>query len=187
MQLVVSEDLEYKNTICSFDVNDFGQVALGLCNHTINVYNSNNHFQYSYTFQSAGDYYVEWGKGCLIIYFVRSHIAVAVDSLGNLVEMRDIDINSLHNSHYWRNLRQTSKKINNSDYVIKKDLGLLNYFASSYSKLVKTDSNGIEYVVYDATNIHKRLIISDFVFYVGLFTVVVVGVSVFVFKKNISR
>lgn len=160
LQLKVSKDREMRDTFCSFHVNKNGEIAIGLCNNTINVYGSDNQFLYSISFQGTGSYSLEWDEHDLNIYLVRGGIAVEIDSSGNLIEMREIITNSQHNNSYWIKLRNPSKIINDNKYEMRNEHGFLNIFvAQSYSKLVKTDTNGDELVIYDVSSKHRITII----------------------------
>jgi len=174
IQLSVSESKPTNAAICSFDVNENGDIALGLCNNTINIYDSNGQYQYSYFFTTSGSYSVEWDNDKLLIFLVRSSALLQVDSKGKLVEMKKAT-ETADNSIYLISLRKPRRTVNDSVYVIKNELGFFNLIIrSSYSKLVKTDANGTQTVIYDVSRSYNRTFIIGFIAFI-IFATTVIG------------
>lgn len=90
IQLSVTSIEDSSSKTCSFDVSENGQIALGLCNNTISIYDSDSTFQRSYQFNTYGSYFVEWDNNNLNIFLVRSSLIVQVDNDGNLTEIREV-------------------------------------------------------------------------------------------------
>lgn len=174
IELKVSKDIEVKDVFYSYHVNEAGDLAIGLRNRIVNVYDSDNRFLYSITFQGAGSYSIEWKENNLLLYLVRSDIAVEIDSSGNLITMREIITNSQHNNAYWNKLRDPTKIFNDNIYEMRNEHGFLNFFTMYYSKLVKTNADGKEFVIYDVSSKHRTTLIVSFVG-VLLFTSIVTG------------
>jgi hypothetical protein len=170
VQLVKSDNPEMQSGISTFDVNNSGQIAIGLSNKKINIYDTDGQFQYGYSFSTAGDYEMEWDKQNLIIYLVRSDIALKVDSEGNYLELESID-NSIENNSYWNYLeRKTSQTSGGNYYEVNNKKGI-NIFATNYSRLVKTDSNGIETIIYDVSKTKMASQVTIILLVIGLITI----------------
>ncbi|MHB8961559.1 MAG: hypothetical protein ACYC5K_00180 [Saccharofermentanales bacterium] len=142
--------------ISCFDVNEYGDIALGfndLSNKSICVYNSDGSFKYGYSFMTNGRFGVEWDEANLIIFFVRGDIAAQVDDNANVIDVKKIS-NSFQNNSYWNHkVFSTIRTENDTTYMLRNDLGLLNLFAmSTYSKLIKTNGDGSELVLYDVSS-----------------------------------
>ncbi len=143
-----------KSTFIVFDVNKDGLIAIGQntdSRKTISIYSKEGIFQYGYSFNCSGYFGVEWDGDNLNIYFVRSDRIVSASPAGNVLnvyEVQDTFENNTYISHY---IHATRKTIGASEYCIGNDLGILNFFASSYSQVVVKDSTGTATIVYDAS------------------------------------
>lgn len=181
---LVTEEPE-KNAIDCFDVNDDGLIAIGSQNSTgkiISVYTSDGAFKYGYKFDCDGSFGVEWDNGNIIIYFVRSDIAASFDSAGINSEMKIIQ-NTTENNSYWNHsVFSKQKTVNESQYTVKNDMGLLNVFAPSYSQLVKEDADGSVITIYDVGGGYATSVVIILIAVI-LFAVLVVSVLILRFKK----
>lgn len=151
------EDEPQKKTIECFDVNENGAIAVGFSgseNKTVCIYTSDGNYQYGYSFECYGSFGVELDKNILLIYFVRSDVAIAVNPMGEVEDILKIQ-NTIENTSYWNNcVFSTRRKIGDTEYILKNDLGVFNLFASSYSQLIVINTNGEESIVYDVTSDH---------------------------------
>lgn len=158
-------DEPQKGTITCFDVNESGLIAIGFAsseNKHISVYDATGKFQYGYIFNCNQSFGIQWDSDNLIIYFVRSDVAASFNSDGINVELKRIE-DTIDNNSYWNHsVFSKEKTIDGNKYTIKNNMGMLNIFASSYSQLLKTDSNGNETIIYDvsATQMTKTLLIT---------------------------
>lgn len=174
-----------KNEIKCFDVNDDGIIAVGLNNgikKAVNIYTSNGIFKYGYTFDCSGSFGIEWDKDNLIIYFVRSDVAASFDATGNCIKLEKIK-NTIDNNSYWNhNVFSTTRKVNDAEYIIKNNMGILNFFATGYSQLVKKDVNGVETIIYD---FNEKYLLRTIVFIciIAIFVLIVVIIILREFKK----
>lgn len=153
INLTLISDEPQKSTFTCFDVSESGQVVIGFANAQkkyISVYDATGGFQYGYVFNCNQSFGVQWDSANLIIYFVRSDVAASFDSNGDNVELRTIEDTADNNSYWNRCVFSKEKMINTNRYTAKNNMGILNMFASSYSQLLKTDSNGNETIIYDA-------------------------------------
>lgn len=155
-----------RKAITCFDVNENGLIAIG-CesseNKTIGIYTSDGVFQYGYKFRDNGRFGVEWDEDNVIIYFVRGDVAVTLTPEGKVENILEIQ-NTIENNSYWNQfVFSTKRKIEDTEYALKNDMGVFNIFASSYSQLVVTNAKGEESVVYDVNSIHFFNVIIVFV------------------------
>lgn len=171
--------------VLCFDVNEDGMIALGsesLDEKIISIYSIDGDFMYGYTFNCSGSYGIEWDKNNLIIYFVRSDVAAMFDEKGNCLELKKIPITAENNSYWNDYVFSKQRTVGNSEYTLKNDMGPFNLFASSYSQLIKTDSDGSTTVIYDVNN--DQLIKTIFIFIgIVLLIAIVIGKVVLEFRK----
>lgn len=163
-----------KRTIQCFDVNEDGMIAIGcerLSKKYVGVYTNDGHFQYGYEFECSSSFGVEWDGDDLIIYFVRSDIALAVNSSGEVVGIGKIP-NTFASNSYWHNsVFLTRRTVGDTQYVIKNDMGPLNLVASSYSQLVMISPDGTENILYDVNTDHMiavSLVLSGIIVFVSI-------------------
>ena len=144
-----------RKPIDCFDINENGVIAIGSSdfeNKTICIYSNNGQFLFGYRFKCNGEFGVEFAKNDLVIYFVRSNVAMAVNHMGEVVEIQEIQ-NTPENNSYWNNhVLSNSRKIGDTEYSLKNNFGILNVFASSYSQLIVREANGEERILYDVNS-----------------------------------
>lgn len=186
LNLITEQPPSY--SVLCFDVNEDGLIALGskaLDKKIVSIYSSDGVFMYGYTFNCSGSYGIEWDENNLIIYFVRSDVAAMFDEKGSCLELKMIPITAENNS-YWNYFVFSNKRIvGESEYRLKNDMGpFLNVFASSYSQLIKTDSDGSTTVIYDVSSdqIIKTIIV--FIGIVILITIVLIKLILVFFKSE---
>ena len=155
INLSMLESEPTKEAIECFDVNEDGFIAIGCStykNKTVCIYTSDGEFQYGYSFECSGSFGVELDKSVLNIYFVRSDVAISVNPDGEIEEILKIQ-NTSENNSYWQNvLYSTKRKIGDTEYIIKNDMGIFNVFASSHSQLISTNKNGESRIIYDVNS-----------------------------------
>lgn len=151
---LISEEPPKQPIVC-FDVNDNGLIAIGQkTSHPpkICVYSSEGIFQYGYTFECVGNFYVEWDKETINIYFVRDDMIVSVNPSGKILDVCRVDATD-ENISFKKILSQnTQKTVNETKYYIRNHLGIFNLFASSYSQMVIQDGSGAENIIYDVNS-----------------------------------
>lgn len=169
-----------KAAIECFDVNPDGRIAIGSSDSeekTIGIYSAEGVFLYAYKFDTYGNFGLEWENDNIIIYFVRSDLAVTVNASGEVERILEIE-DTTENNDYWNHVVWSTKKVVGSNqYVIKNDMGILNFIQSSYSQLIMIDSEGKETLIYDVNSeqLTKRIIYLTalFLFYsVGIIGVI---------------
>ena len=149
------EDEPSKTGIKCFDVNENGVIAIGCSSSdikTVCIYTNDGDFQYGYRFNCSGDFGVELYNDNLIVYFVRSDVAIMVNSMGKVESILKIK-NTSENNYYWNHfVFSTKRKVGDMEYMLRNDMGVFNLFALSYSQLWKTDATGNEQLIYDANS-----------------------------------
>lgn len=161
-----------RKAIKCFDVGETGTIAIGCSDSedkTVCIYANGCEFQYGYSFKSTGSFGIELDENNLIIYLVRSDIALSVNSTGNIESVMKIK-NTIENNTYWnQDVFATKRKSGDDEYSLANDMGILNMFASSYSQLIVTNKNGKKNIIYDVNSAQCLRMI-----------VIVVCVSIFV-------
>ena len=162
-----------KEPMDCFDVSESGMIAIGTSqassNKRVYVYTSEGEYKYGYTFRSGGSFALEFDGEVLNIYFVRSDIILAVAPGGEIKGISKVQNTKENTSYLLNELYATEKEINGTKYIIRNDIGFLNLFATSYSRLVVKASDGEESIIYD---------VNAYQFVVVLFWVV--GITAFV-------
>lgn len=153
-----------QKTINCFDVNENGLIAIchdGTDDNMICVYTSEGRFLYGYQFQCDGTFGVEWNNEWINIYFVRSDDIITVDTDGNILAINKVEDTTDNNTYRNYLLHTSSRTVGDTTYVIRNDMGIFNWIATSYSQIVTIDANGAEYIIYDVSSEQRvRMIIS---------------------------
>lgn len=174
----VKEEPE-KRAISCFDVREDGMIAIGVSNSsrkTICIYNAAGFFQCGYNFNCDGNFGIEWEGDYLIIYFVRGSIGARL-SLSGLIDSVFSIPQSTENTKYWNDVVFSTKRtVQESEYILRNDSGVLDLFASAYSQLIVTNERGQTRTIYDASSRHQ--LSSGFLLIVIFVFVCVVVVSV---------
>ena len=162
---LLTEEAE-KWPIECFDVNENGMVVLGLADpgfhssrNYLYVYSSDGVFQYGYSFETAGSFYVEWNQDNIEIYFVRSNIVVILNPQDQTKRAVEITFDTEVNSYINNVLSAREREVGDTKYIIQNDMGVLNLIASSYSQVLVV--NGEETItIYDINStVMTRVII----------------------------
>ena len=183
---VLSIDEEpVKKAITCFDVNSNHLIAVGQNSSdrkTICVYSGEGDFQYGYTFNCSGDFGVEWDEENLNIYFVRSSVIVSVTPKGEVLGALEVQNTIENNSYVNHFIHATKTEIDNYEYYIRNNMGLLNLFAPSYSQIIVKDSTGAESIIYDVSSMQlKKTIVT--ISLICVFVIVAVAVVIWQFIK----
>ncbi|MCI8332183.1 MAG: hypothetical protein HFE78_05105 [Clostridiales bacterium] len=178
-----------KEAICCFDVSENGMIAIGSDiseKKTISIYTEDGIFQYGYTYKDPGIYGIEWDKDNLIIYSVRGNFAVLVDPTGEVKEIRDIPLTT-ENDRYWHKVVFAKRRsVEDTQYILTYDFGILNMVASSYTRLVIVKPDGEETMFYDVNEIQFLKVIIVFIGVVFLIGIVISGIIKEIKKARLS-
>lgn len=144
-----------KRGVGCFDVNQMGMIAVGQNGSQgkeVCVYTPQGEYLYGYTFNCNQSFGVEWDGDDLNIYFVRSDIIISLDSVGNVLDIKGVQ-NSIENNTYVNHfIHSTKRKIGDTEYIIRNDMGVLNRLAASYSQIIVKNSAGTERIIYDVNS-----------------------------------
>ena len=183
---VLSIDEEpVKKAITCFDVNSNHLIAVGQNSSdrkTICVYSGEGDFQYGYTFNCSGDFVVEWDEENLNIFFVRSSVIVSVTPKGEVLDAFEVQNTIENNSYVNHFIHATKTEIDNYEYYIRNNMGLLNLFAPSYSQIIVKDSTGAESIIYDVSSMQLTKTIVTITL-ICVFVIVAVAVVIWQFIK----
>lgn len=174
-----------------FDVSPSGKIALktgGGETKEILVLNENGDFLYGFAVQTAGEVAVGWENDDVVIYFVRSDLAVAVNEQGDILSIQKIE-NTIENNTYWNQAVYAKKRVcGESTYVMGDSHPLLNIFSEA-SILQKIDANGNKTVLYDASHaLYQGIVLQTVatVFLVVFGVFIVISVSKNARKETMS-
>lgn len=146
---------EMSTSIVSFDVSESENILIGLKNNRLIVLDNNKELLYGFQFSNDGSFYVRWEGDNILLLLVRGAIIVEFSTNGQLINMIEADDRSIENNNLWNQIRDRDKiSINDSVYLVRNQMGFLNFFSSSYSQLVKKDIDGKEMVIYDVSTVH---------------------------------
>lgn len=168
-----------------FDVNEEGMIALGFSDSEqkmIGIYTSSGEFQYSYEFECYGKFGLEWDENGLIIYLVRSDLAIAVDTEGKIKNIFKIEDTMKNNSYWNHSVFATKRTVGNCKYVIKNDMGIFNISASSYSQLITIDEDGDTNIIYD---VNSSQLLKSIVMFVGV--IIFAGIVILCLVKEFIK
>lgn len=173
--------------IISFDVSDEEMIILGFKNNQVIIIDKNKIIQTYLEFSNNGLFYVQWKKNNILLYLVRGGIIVELTSNGQLINMIKTDDNNINNNFLWNEIsKKTNIDIDNSTYIVKNDMGILNIFTSSYSQLVKINSNGETVIIYNINNTQLTkiiiLVICAVLFIV--LTISTISIKIIKFKRH---
>lgn len=171
----------FSDPIVSFDVSKSQNIIVGLNNKQLILLNKNNKLLYHYKFNSSGSFYVQWKGENILLFLVRSSIIIEISPDGQLISMIETDNHVVNNNRLWRQVaNQRTVNINNCEYSIKNDMGILNLFAcQTYSQLVATDEFGNSTIVYNVSDVQKMKII-------GIMVVALIVFCVNVYNSNMA-
>lgn len=166
--------------IKNFDISSNGNVAVGMDNNTVNIYDSEGNYLYGYSFDISGDYKCYWEKSEFALYDVRSHIKTLVSE--NEVKVYDIDVNE--GSEFMKKyLTDKEKSYKGNKYILRKKYKYLNVFLPNYDIFSIMDKDGNEKIVIDVFTLN----FSKMLLYNSIWVIVlIIGISKLkkYFKKN---
>lgn len=148
--------------IVSFDVSESENILLGFKGNRVAVLDKNREVLNFFEFSNDGSFYVQWNGNNILLLLVRGSIIVEITSTGQLIDIVKVEDSSIHNTSRWNNIsKKVQVNIGGTSYSITNKMGFLNIFSSSYSQLIKSDSNGNISTVYDvnSTQLTKTIVI----------------------------
>ncbi|MGN1452077.1 MAG: hypothetical protein ACI4XQ_08245 [Eubacteriales bacterium] len=174
---LLREEPEKSGILC-FDVNEQEMIAVGnkdFQSKKICIYTSQGEFLYGYTFNCTQSFCVEWDEQHVNIYFIRSDLIISLDSDGNILDIKAVQDTIDNNSYRNSLLYSTTRTVGNTTYLIRNDMGILNWIAFSFSQIVAVDAAGTESVIYDVNSVQlAKMIVA--VCFICVFVFVAVAV-----------
>lgn len=176
-----------KRAIKCFAVSQEGKIAVGqnhLGEKVISVYSSDGIFCYGLAFDCSGSFAVEWDNDNLLIFFVRSDVIISVNPQGEIEEIYSVNDIEENRSYLNDILYSTQKICEDGVYELRNDMGIFNWFLSSYSQLVFISPDGNETIIYDvnAAQLANAIIFSSIL---AIFVSIVVFALVRDLKKRV--
>ncbi len=174
-----------KRGILCFDVNEQGMIAVGqkgAQGKEVCVYTSQGEFLYGYAFNCNQSFGVEWDEQHVNIYFVRSDVIISLDSDGNILDIKAVQDTIDNNTYRNSLLYSTTRLVGDNTYLIRNDMGIFNWIASSYSQIITIDAMGTECIIYDVNSMQlANMIVTTGI--VCVFVFVAMAVIVWQFIK----
>ena len=166
-----------------FDVNEEGLIAIGQegpQSKEVCVYTPQGEFLYGYVFESAQSFGVEWDKQNINLYLVRSDVIVSLDSDANILDIKAVLDTTDNNKYSDSLLYSTERVVGDTTYILRNDLGILNWIALSYSQIITIDGTGTERIIYDvnSTQLIKMIVVISSVCILFLVIAVIASQSI---------
>lgn len=180
----LSKEPVHKSIQC-FDVNEKGMVAIGqqdVYGTEVCVYNSSKEFLYGYSIDINQSFGLEWDDNYINIYLVRSDVIISMDSAGNILDVKQVDDTIENNTYGNELLYSTSRSVGNKTYLLRNNMGILNWIATSYSQIVTVDDTGTETIIYDVNSTQLLRTTVILIIVLGVF----VSSIVFLVRKYIA-
>lgn len=141
-----------KERITCFDINENGSFAVGVGEGSVKrvvVYNSDGEYMYAFNFVSDGSFGIEYKGDTISVCYVRGSLCQEINSDGQTVSVKKI-LDTSDNNDYWsRILYDTEQVVDGKTYSLKGKKFLV---FPEYAKVVVTDSEGNEEVLYEAVD-----------------------------------
>jgi len=159
MELKSIEESKGTAGFSCFAVNENGDYALGYdigSNDIIQVYNAENSYLYGFSCIDNGAFELSWHDDGLIIYRVRSDLAVWIDEEGNCLGMKIVQ-NTTENDEYMRKVICANKKVVNGVTYLAEHW-LYNHeslYWGQYSRLVKIEDEERS-ILFDVSELYTK-------------------------------
>lgn len=165
--------------IHSFDVNETGQIVLGLEALTgkrkIAIYSPEGEFLYGYEFNDEGSFGAVWDGDNVVICSVRGDLAVWVDQKGEVKQIGFIQ-NASENHYAWHKVVFARQRmVGEVRYVMRNEKGFFNTITSCYTQVAAVFPNGEEKIIYDVSGVQLLRRIFYFTVIVSFITLVFVN------------
>lgn len=144
--------------IKSFDVNEKGFIVILTNNNSVVVLNDKNEQLSAFSFKTYGNSFVKWNEDNVLLFLDRESIVIQMDMSGKLIKVIDVNKDDLNTSKKWRELRkEKSVSINGCEYSLQSSNNVISTMTSSYSQIIKTNSDGNCVAVYNASESYTLL------------------------------
>ncbi len=171
--LINTDIKEYDEPIVCFDVSSSEDVVIGTENNNIFITDKNGEISHGYNFSNSGAYYVKWNNDTILVMLVRGSVIIEITKDGYLLNIIKTDTSDADNNRLWRQAKQNDVVVEGKSYVIRNKTRMLDLFTNSYSQLVKIDSLGNEYIIYDINTTQTLKTITILCFFI-VFSVLII-------------
>lgn len=107
---------------------------------------------------------------------------ISLDSDGNILDIKAVQDTIDNNSYRNSLLYSTTRTVGNTTYLIRNDMGIFNWIATSYSQIVTIDATGSESIIYDVNSMQLTKTIVT-ISLICVFVFVAVAVVIWQFIK----
>ena len=107
---------------------------------------------------------------------------ISVTASGSVSDVLEVPKTSKNNSYINRYIHSYEKQIEDTEYCIENDFGLLNCFATAFSQITVKNSMGEKRVIYDVSSMQLLNMIT-----ILAFVIVFVGVFVALIVRQIRK
>jgi len=174
---LIRSEVEHKTAADSIGISadHEGKIAIGFRDDSINIYNNNGTFVYSYTFDEPGSYTFSFDEeNNLVIFSVRGYTRYYFNGKGDFIKAETFPTEDIGYNYYKESKNPFTLKINNAKYIIKQPWG--------YTKLIKIGADGYESVIYDSGSLYFSKVL------IRLFIIIaIVAIVISVKKEYISE
>lgn len=151
IDLEIIQTEPHPRTICCFDVNSDGLLAVGYQNgNEIAVFSPEGVYLYGFRFQSSGDYSLVWNGDNISILFVRSDVIASFRSDGECVDIRKLTNNAEGSCFMKEMLYRTERTVGNITYKMESDIPI-----AGYARIVAYEDGESPRTMYDASRSHN--------------------------------
>ena len=140
----------YTGKFKSFGASENGNYSIGYKEWSrgyVLIFDKDGVYISGFAFDIYGDFYIELSDDFLTIYTVRGEHAIEIDYDGKMISVKSIP-NTMENNSYWYKLQANKKSVGEYAYSTG---GIF----MEYSKLIRTDENGNQSVLYEAGALGK--------------------------------
>ncbi len=168
-----------ENILC-YDVNENGDIALGMVDNEIYIMDSNLKFLYGYEISVDGTYHLEMQNNSVYLILSRSGVSLRLNS-DEVVESFLI-IDNYKSNRYFKSLDNLKKTQEEVKYLLENSNILESIFSVGYSRLISIDSNGEKRIIYDVSNTNT---IKSIV--VGIAVIILIAIVVTMIGRQIYK
>ena len=139
--------------IITFDVSKQENVAVGLKNNTVLIYNKYGTLEKAFCFNGLESrYYVHWEEESIEIIFYRSKMTFVITSSGTVSNIYIKDLSAATNEQLAGIMNRSSVTVDNNQYFLEKTTFLLKILGGDYyDQLSKVDSLDQEETIYSSS------------------------------------
>ncbi len=170
-QINVTSLSEIESPIINFDVSESENLLLGLENKKVLILSNNGEILKCFSFNTSGSFYVKWEKDNILLMLVRGDIIIELTTDGEIIDIIETDTSNVNNNKLWRNTQNNEIKVNDNLYIARNQMGVFNFFSSTYSQIVKIN-NSEETTIFDVNESQLIKNVGLAIFFLLMFTII---------------